>query len=381
MKILIVIYEYPPLGGGGSIEARDLAEELAKENEVTVLTTGFHNLPRKETRNGVNIYRVPVFGRMDLPTATTRSLVTFFPSALIFGLFLLPKLKPNVINAHFVVPSGLPAAILSKLFGIPFVLTLIGGDIFDPSKGISPHKHAVLRWVIRNVMKCANRITAISHDTKERAIRYYKAPEGIEVIPLGLVSPGKQEYCGSEKLPKKTIDLVTVGRLVSRKGYFDLLRAFAEIENKNTTLNIIGDGPLLPELNVEIKKLSISERVKMLGRVSDDDKYKTLCQSDIYVSTSHHEGFGICFLEAMYAGLPIVSTNIGGQTDFLMPGVNAILVGVRDLEKIKSAINLLIKDEQMRKRMGEKNKKDVENFLIENTTKRYQLIFNDLVEK
>jgi glycosyltransferase involved in cell wall biosynthesis len=379
MKILLINYEYPPLGGGGSIEAQDLAEQLAKTHEVFVLTTGFHNLSRKETRNGVKIYRVPVFGRMDLPTASTISLVSFFPSALIYGLFLVPKIRPSVINAHFAVPSGLPAAFLAKIYKIPFVLTLIGGDIYDPSKGISPHRHGLLRFIIRRIMRCADKITAISHDTKERAIRYYQAPEGIEVIPLGLVPPTSILGTGDRvKDESGKTHFVSIGRLVARKGYFDLFRAFASMENKNTNLHVIGDGPLLPELRMEISKLGVTDRIEMHGRATEEQKYQILKQSDVYVSASHHEGFGICFLEAMYSGLPIITTNIGGHTDFLIPGKNAMLVNVGDINKLSKAMDQLVVDLAMRKTIGEANKKDVENFLIENTTKRYELIFQEL---
>lgn len=383
MKILLINYEYPPLGGGGSIEAQDLAEQLARTHEVFVLTTGFQGLPRKEIRNGVKIYRVPVLGRTDLPTASTISLVSFFPSAFICGLFLLPRIKPNVINAHFAVPSGLPAAFLAKIFRIPFVLTLIGGDIYDPSKGISPHRHALLRTTIRRIMRCANKITAISHDTKERAIRYYQAPEGIEVIPLGFVAPKIPQTSflssdAAEQTEGHQIKFVSIGRLVARKGYFDLLRAFASLQNGNVLLQIIGDGPLFPELKAEARKLGIEHKLILHGRVSEEKKYQILSESDIYVSASHHEGFGICFLEAMYAGLPIITTNIGGQTDFLVPGRNAVLVNVGDTAKLAKVMEQFIADKNLRDTMGVTNKKDVENFYIENTAKRFELIFQDL---
>lgn len=382
MRILLINYEYPPLGGGGGIETQDLAVELARRHQVYVLTTGYGNLPSKETINGVKIYRVPVLGRTDLPTATLVSLITFFPAAFIYGLFLVPKLRPQVINAHFAVPSGLPAAFLAKIYRIPFVLTLIGGDIYDPSKGISPHRHAIMRMTIRRIMRCADRLTAISHDTKERAIRYYQAIEGIEVIPLGFVPPE-----GSSLEVKNTVDymsekplhFVTIGRLVPRKGYFDLLRSFAKMDDKKAVLDIVGDGPLFAEMKEEITKLGIEDRVVLHGRVSDEKKYEILSQADIYISTSHHEGFGICFLEAMYAGLPIIAPNIGGQSDFLASGRNALIVAVGDLEKITKAMNQMATDDNLRKEMGENNKRDVEKYLIHNTAKSYELIFEDII--
>jgi len=383
MRILFINYEYPPLGGGGGIETQDLAQELAPHHQVYVLTTGYQDLPSKELKNGVSIYRVPVLGRTDLPTATLISLITFFPAAFFYGLFLIPKIRPQVINAHFAVPSGLPAAFLAKIFKIPLVLTLIGGDIYDPSKGISPHRHAIMRWTIRRIMHCADRLTAISHDTKERAIRYYQAGEGIEVIPLGFVPPiepslevKKEE---NEVLGEKPLRFATIGRLVPRKGYFDLLRSFAQINDKNAVLDIMGDGPLLLEMKEEISKLGINERVVLHGRVSDQKKYEILKQADIYVSASHHEGFGICFLEAMYAGLPIIAPNIGGQSDFLVLGRNALIVAVSDLEKITKAMNQLVEDTELRKAIGENNKRDVEKYLIQNTAKSYELIFEDII--
>ncbi len=379
MKILIINYEYPPLGGGGGIETKDLAVELAKKHEVHVLTTAYRGLPAKEVSGNVIIHRVPVLARKSLPTATLTSLVTFFPAALIYGLFLLPRIRPDIINSHFVIPSGLPAVILSTLFRVPFVLTLIGGDIYDPSKGISPHRHSFLRFVIKRIMRRADKITAISHDTKERAIRYYNAPEGIEVIPLGFVPPILNEKVELKKDGKT--HYVSIGRLVPRKGYFDLLKAFSLMKNKKAELHIIGDGPLLDELRSESDKLGIASQVVLHGRVDEQEKYSILKRCDVYVSASHHEGFGICFLEAMHAGLPIISTNIGGQTDFLVPGKNAYLVPVHDIEKISLLMDKLAQDEAERRKMGDQNGKDVENYYIENTTRRYELIFNDLLEK
>lgn len=378
MRILFINYEYPPLGGGGGIETRDLCEELAKKHEVSVLTTGYRGLKTSEVINNVNIYRVPVFGRNSLPTATLRSLVSFFPVAFVYGLYLIPKIKPQVINAHFVVPSGLPAVLLANIFRIPFVLTLIGGDIFDPSKGISPHKHSFLRYIIKKIMLFSDKITAISHDTKERAIRFYSAPEDIEVVPLGFVAPAGEKI--EEKSDEnKNFSFVSIGRLVPRKGYFDLLRAFSKTANTQSELHIIGDGPLFEELKKESDKLRISARVFLHGRVSEEEKHKILNSSDVYVSASHHEGFGICFLEAMYAGLPIVSTNIGGQTDFLVPGKNALLVPVGDIDKIAKAMDKFSSNKELRQDIGSYNSKDIENYLIGSIAKRYEFIFQDLV--
>jgi len=380
MRLLIFNYEYPPLGGGGGIETRDLAEELAKRHEVQVITTGFKDLPRKEIQNGVTVHRIPVWGRTSLPTATLSSMLTFFPAAFIYGFFVIFSFKPECINAHFVIPSGLPAALLSKLFRIPFVLTLIGGDIYDPSKGISPHKHGLLRFVVGFVSKCADKLTAISNDTKKRAIEYHKTSSDIEVIPLGLVPPtvtriSKEELGWREDF----VHLVSIGRLVPRKGYGDLLKSFAKLQNKNSMLHILGDGPLCTDLKKEAEELGIQEKVVFHGRVSEEEKYQLLFASDIYVSASHHEGFGICFLEAMFAGLPIITTDKGGQTDFLSRD-NAVLIPVGDKERLTSAMDEMMVDDNQRETIGSNNARDVKELLIDKTAQRYEAIFKSYLK-
>ncbi len=376
-RILLVNYEYPPLGGGGGIETRDLAEELAKTHTVHVLTTWFPGLAREEVCRGVSIHRVRVWGRAQLPTATLRSLLTFVPAALLRGIPVMRTLRPDVVNAHFAVPSGLPAVFLSRLFRVPLVLTFIGGDVYDPSKGVSPHRHASLKWVIRWIVQRSSALTAISQDTKERAMRYHGAPAAIEVIPLGLVPPVFQRPSRAERgWAPDTLHVVTVGRLVPRKGYEDLLRGFASLKERHAVLHIVGDGPCAQALEELCRTLGMAERVVFHGRVSEEEKFCLLSLADIYVSASHHEGFGICFLEAMCVGLPIVATDTGGQTDFLVAGKNAILIPPRRPEQITHALDWLWSDAALRQALAQQNQRDIQRYLIRATADRYEAVFN-----
>jgi glycosyltransferase involved in cell wall biosynthesis len=380
MRILIVNYEYPPLGGGGGIETRDLAEELAKRHTVHVLTTWYRGLPREETRNGVVIHRVRVWGRTHLPTATLRSMVTFVPAALLCGASLLSRVRPQLLNAHFVIPSGIPAVFLAKLSRLPLVITLIGGDIYDPSKGVSPHRHAILRLTVSWVLRRADVLTAISRDTPVRAILYHGAPSTITVVPLGLVPPHPARRSREELgWDARRFHFITVGRLIPRKGYLDLLRGFAQMEEKETLLHVLGDGPLASDVQRECDRLGIADRVTLHGRVTDEEKFQYLAVSDAYVSASLHEGFGICFLEAMSVGLPIIATDTGGQTDFLVGGKNAILVPPRRPEQIAHALDWLVRDPHLRSSMGVSNRESVQQHMIDATGRRYEEIFQRLV--
>ena len=106
----------------------------------------------------------------------------------------------------------------------------------------------------------------------------------------------------------------------------------------------IGEGPEKENLSMLVEKAGIKDRVKFLGYVSDEEKYRYLKISDLFILTSIHEGFGIVFMEAMYCGLPIVCTNHGGQVDFLKDEENAILIDVGDVDACTDAINRFYKE-------------------------------------
>ncbi len=372
MNILIINFEYPPLGGGGGVATADIARELAKRHTVHVLTTAFHGLPKNEVIENIHIHRVPVWGRTSLPTATLRSLFTFAPAAFFAGISLMRSISFHVLYAPFVVPSGLPATLLSKLFRIPFVVTFIGGDVYDPSKGISPHRNIFFRIIIRWIAKAASARTAISHDTKTRTIELHGVRQPITVVPIGLrvregiPSASRKDF----DIPVQAIVAVSIGRLVPRKGYDVLLSAWRKVPE--ATLVIIGDGPMKEGLQQKIRDYNLQGRVHLMGQVGEIQKNQLLSLADMYVSAAQHEGFGIVFLEAMQAGLPIIAANDGGQRDFLVSGENALLVAPHDQKGLQEAIVKLLENPVLRQTMGRRNKEDVARYYIEHTAKRIE---------
>ena len=174
MRILVINYEYPPIGGGGGFVTRDIIEEIVKKGHiVTIVTSHYKGLAKQECVNGVDVIRVPVLFRNKIEVANMASMFCYVPFSIIKSLSKFSRKTFDIINTHFAVPSGPAGYILSKYFDIPNVLSLHGGDIFDPSKSLSPHKTPILSNTVNVMLETADRVVAQSNDTKRNAYTYY----------------------------------------------------------------------------------------------------------------------------------------------------------------------------------------------------------------
>jgi glycosyltransferase involved in cell wall biosynthesis len=140
-------------------------------------------------------------------------------------------------------------------------------------------------------------------------------------------------------------------------------------------LVIVGDGPELEALRLQADQLGAASRVTFTGFVPDRRKADWLAASDIYASTSQHEGFGLVFLEAMAQGLPIVCYDHGGQTDFLTNGINGALIPLNDLDGFERAVRELRSDVAKRSSIAARNRRDIKQHFIETCADRYEELF------
>jgi glycosyltransferase involved in cell wall biosynthesis len=377
LKILFCNYEYPPLGGGGGVVMGALARELARRHEVTVLTSQALGLAGASVEGGVRIIRAPVFFRTQLAVANLPSMMAFLASGALKGLGLLRSGRFDVINTHFVVPSGPVGQLLARVNGIPNVLSVHGGDLFDPSKQSSPHRHAWLRAPIRYLLNAADEVVGQSRDTVRHVAEIYHVRRPIELIPLGIERPPTISGSPREELglPRDAFVMVTIGRLVARKSTLQLVHALASCARSDAHLVVVGDGPDTPALKSAAAAAGLAERVHLLGHVTDAQKYRSLAAADIFVSTSQHEGFGLVFLEAMAFGLPVVCYDRGGQTDFLKSRETGHVIKLNDLADFTRALIELHDQPDVRRELGRNNLERVEAFFIDRCAERYEGVF------
>jgi len=381
MRILFCNYEYPPLGGGGGVINALLAEELAGRHDVTVLTSQGLELPRESLENGVRIIRTPVFFRRQLAAANIPSLLAYIPMGIMAGRSIIGRESFDIINTHFVIPSGPVGHNLSKISTVPNILSVHGGDLYDPSKWTSPHRHALLRMWIRGLLRKADHVVGQSKNTIQNVHKYYDSSVEVSRIPLGIKRPPNIE-ASRQSYGFSTDDVlfVTVGRLVGRKAVDQLIHNLHELSNPKIHLLIIGDGPHLPALKQLAMQLGFAEKIHFYGFVDEVEKFRLLSIADIFATTSQHEGFGLVFLEAMAAGLPVICYDYGGQTDFLSEGVNGHLISLNDTANFKERCLELAQNNALRIKMGEFNRSAVEEFFIDRCAKKYETIFTEVIE-
>jgi glycosyltransferase involved in cell wall biosynthesis len=370
MKILIVNSEYPPIGGGAGNASANIARLLIQMgHEVLVLTSQFGDLPHDELCNGVRILRGPAFRQYgDRSTAMEQS--SFIVGASIRAFSLVRRFKPEVTLAFFGLPSGAVAWLLKIVLGIPYVVSLRGGDVpgFRPYDFWLYHKLAIpfLHVIWRN----ASAVVANSRGLRDLATAF-DSTISIPIVPNG-VDLDKFSLPSHDWSPPR---ILSVGRVVYQKGYDLALLALAGLKDLEWEWRIAGDGPQLPALQAMIQEHDLQGRVHFLGWQTAEQLKKQYAEANLFLFPSRHEGMPNAVLEAMASGLPVVATSIAGNEELVVNGETGALVPVEDAAALKEALRPFLIRAEMREKMGNAARPRVEqSFRWTRVAEEYQSI-------
>ncbi len=170
--------------------------------------------------------------------------------------------------------------------------------------------------------------------------------------------------------------VLSVGELNKNKNQKTIIKALAKIDNKDIHYILCGKGVEEHNLRALCRELNVADRVHFLGYRTD---VVDICaQADVYVMPSLREGLPVASLEAMYCGLPLITSSIRGLQDIMVDGVSGYLCNPTDAEAFAKYIKTIKNDKNLRKSMAEKNKEIVIPYCIENTIKVVYKLFSSL---
>jgi rhamnosyl/mannosyltransferase len=385
LRILHVYKDYWPVVGGIENHVRVLAEsQAAAGNAVTVLVTDPGPRTRRGRENGVAVVRA---GRLGSVSSAPVSV------ALVREM---RRQRPDVTHLHVPYPIGEGAWLAAGRR--PMVVTYhsdivrqrLLGRLWAPLLGL--------------VLRRADRVIATSTNYVESSEQLRKVRSKVVVVPLGIdprrftmarAEPDAQGGVGSAESGSterfrsaatreaRQVDLPTVlfvGRLRYYKGLGVLLEALTRLPAR---LRVVGTGSMAATWQAKAHELGVADRVEWLGDVSDDDLPQVLSAADVFAlpAIARSEAFGVAILEAMAAGLPVVTTELSTGTSFVVAdGVTGRVIPPGDPKALAIAIAGLLDDPALARRMGEAGRQRVfDHFTEERMVNAVASVYSEVV--
>jgi len=358
-RILLINYEYPPVGGGGGNATLHLAREFAKlGHRPFVLTAAWGNLPSAEIVSGVTVRRIAAL-RRHADRSSIFEMLIFVISALLSAPGWARQWKCDVALVFFAVPCGPIGWILKRLLKMPYCISLQGGDVPGFDAGNLRMHHAIAGPVIRHLWHDAAAVAANSKGLAALAHRF-DSRANVRVISAGADLEGiapKSDYASTQ-----STELLFVGRFVEQKGLDVLFDALAKIDSSlDWHMTLVGDGPERSSLMSRATRHHIKNRITFKPWAAKSALPGIYRNADIFLLPSRDEGMANALLEAMAAGLPVIGTRVSGTTEVMRDGETGILVRPKNADDLAAAITALSKDDKRRAVYGRAARARVES--------------------
>ncbi len=343
--------------GGQNIHVARLAAALAgRGHAVDVYTRrDSRRVPERVTvADGYTVYHVPA------GPAKAMAKDELLPHMESFGRWLADRWcavgTPNVLHAHFWM-SGLAALAATRRHPIPVVMTYHAlGSVKRRMQGAADTSPPDRIDLERMVGRAAHRIVAQCSDEVRELGGYGIPRERISVVPSGVDTHTFRPLSNSRRSALKRI--LTVGRMVERKGFADLVRAVPDLPDVRLVVaggparEKLADDPVASGLMRLAKELGVAGRVRLLGSVSPAQMPHWYCATELLACTPAYEPFGITPLEAMACGKPVVAYKVGGLQDTVVHGQTGALVPPGDHTALVASLRALLDDDEARAAQG-----------------------------
>jgi glycosyltransferase involved in cell wall biosynthesis len=379
MKIMMLNYEFPPIGGGAGKAHLAILKQYAIRNDilVDVVTSGQKSGSYVEKlSDNIAIYRVGVH-KKNLHHWRKIEVVEWLAKARWTYHQLIRENKYDLVHAFFGLPTGWLCCGTAKK--LPYIISLRGSDV--PGGNIRLRfEYKLFGPLLKRIWKRASVLVACSEGLKTRALGFLSSAN-IDVIPNG-VDLDKFHPAPAGELSGK-LKLVTVGRLSATKRVEMLIGAVEILSKKGADVCLIiaggGGGEVSRQLKAMAEQKKLTGIIKFVGRVGTDKMPDIYRQNNIFVSASMQEGMSNAMLEAMASGLPIITTRCEGVDELISD--NGIVVGKDSAEALAEAINNLAENKQAYSTMCALARRRAENFGWDKVADGYMKLYQQVLGK
>jgi len=322
-QLCIVTHTFLPHVGGIEKVVNEQSKRLQKRNFSPLIVTNRIDTPKSYVVDGV-----PVKCYESLNTGFRLGIPYSIPTIPSFPTFLKAVKSSKIVHAHgHPYLTSLTAAKLAKLCNKPFVLTQ--HNTFIDYNNVFDHVERLNDLTVgKQNLKSADKIIAISSATKDYVLRLGAKPSKVKVIYNGVdlarfrpIAGKADEMRKKLRIPQKAIVALTVRRLVYKNGVDTLIDAanIAVKKNPRIVFLVVGKGPDMERVKLQVAQLGIEANFRLAGFVSDEDLPLYYNVADLFVLPSKSgEGLPLVALEAMASGLPVIATDVGGIREILM---------------------------------------------------------------
>ena len=373
MNIAIVCY---PTFGGSGVVATELGLALARKGHQVHFIT--YSYPVRLDFLEVNIHfhevhveEYPLFHYQPYELALSTKMV-----------YVVKTYNIDILHVHYAIPhayAGYMAKQMLKREGIelPMITTLHGTDI--TLVGSHPNYKEAVTFSINE----SDGVTAVSESLKRDTLRLFNIDREIDVIPkfISLKKHTEPKECKRSVMAHPDERIIThISNFRKVKRVEDVVRVFTKIQEKiPAKLIMVGDGPDREIADQLCKNLGIKKRVLFLGNTSDIEQI--LCFSDLFLLPSMSESFGLSALEAMVAGVPVVSSNAGGIPEVNEEGVSGFLCEVGDIDTMAARALYILEDEARLKEFKKGALEVAKRFDEEKIVPMYEALYFDVIHK
>ncbi len=369
MRIGIVCY---PTFGGSGVLATELGKALADKNHQVHFIT--YQQPVRLSEFNANIFyhevRVPTYPLFDYPPYETALASTMVD--------VIANNNLDLLHVHYAIPHASAAYMAKQILlkqgkNIPVITTLHGTDItlVGKDKTYAP--------VVTFSINESDAITAVSHNLRDETYRFFKIEKEIEVI---------HNFVDVRRFRKKPIDafrrviapageriLLHASNFRKVKRVLDVVKIFARVSASiPSKLLFVGDGPERPAAESLARDLGVAGDIRFVGK--QEQMEDILAVGDLFLLTSDYESFGLAALEAMAAGVPVVSTNAGGLPEINLNGVTGYLSDVGNVEEMAAHALHILKDDATLAEFKMQAGKHAALFDIHNIIPQYEKLYN-----